>query len=139
MIIDTMVFAYSLLKVEGKCEEATQILAQSDIIIVPDSLLVELANVAWQWVKYRDLSEDTAYAVLEDAEALIEQVISSERLWPRALQLSIQKDHPAYDTLFVAAAELLNDRVVSYDEKMQKKFPDTVFSPTRFLSIQEGQ
>ena len=54
MIIDTMVFAYSLLKVEGKCEEATQILAQSDIIIVPDSLLVELANVAWQWVKYRE-------------------------------------------------------------------------------------
>ena len=38
MVIDTMVFAYSLLKVEGKCEEAIQILAQSDIIIVPDSL-----------------------------------------------------------------------------------------------------
>jgi hypothetical protein len=38
MIIDTMVFAYSLLKVEGKWEEATQVLAQADIIIVPDSL-----------------------------------------------------------------------------------------------------
>lgn len=139
MIIDTMVFAYSLLNVEGKCEEATQILAKADVIIVPDSLRVELANVVWQWVKYRDLSEDNAYAVLEDAEALIEQVISSERLWARALQLSIQKDHPAYDTLFIAAAELLNDRVVSYDEKMQKKFPDTVLSPTRFFSIQEGQ
>jgi len=109
MIIDTMVFAYSLLKVEGKCEETTEILAQSDIIIVPDSLRVELANVTWQWVKYRDLSEDNAYAVLEDTEALIEQVISSEGLWARALQLSIQKDHPAYDTLFVAAGELLND------------------------------
>jgi predicted nucleic acid-binding protein len=137
MIIDTMVFAYSLLKVEGKCEEATQALAQSNIIVVPDSLRVELANVVWQWVKYRDLSQDTAYAVLEDAEALIEQVINSERLWARALQLSIQKDHPAYDTLFVAAAELLNDRMVSYDEKMQKKFSDQVFSPARFLSIQE--
>ena len=77
--------------------------------------------------------------MLEDADALIEQVISSKRIWVRALQLSIQKDHPAYDALFVAAAELLNDRVVSYDEKMQKQFPDKVLSPSRFLSIQEEQ
>ena len=134
MIIDTMIFAYALLKVEGKCEESILILEQANRIVVPDSLRAELANAIWQWVKYRNVSEAVAYEVLQDAEALIEQVVNSKQVWTRALQLAIEADHPVYNTLFVAAAEALEDRVVTYDEKMQAKFPDWVLSPQAFFA-----
>ena len=48
MIIDTTVFAYALLHVEGKYDQAIAALASTDQIVVPDSLLVELGNVVWQ-------------------------------------------------------------------------------------------
>jgi hypothetical protein len=63
-----MIFAYALLNVDGKCDEATRILAQADTIIVPDSLRAELANVTWQWVKHRNVPEAMAHEVLQDAD-----------------------------------------------------------------------
>jgi predicted nucleic acid-binding protein len=65
---------------------------------------------------------------------LIDQVVGSEKIWSHALQLSIQHDHPVYDTLFVATAEMLNDWVVTYDGKMLLKFSSRVLSPTDFFA-----
>ena len=42
MVIDTMVFAYALLKVEDYYEQALEVLEETDLIIVPDSLFAEL-------------------------------------------------------------------------------------------------
>lgn len=139
MVIDTMVFVYALLNVDGKCDEATRILAQANTIIVPDSFRAELANVTWQWVKHRNVPEAIAHEVLQDSDSLIDQVVGSEKIWARALQLSIQHDHPVYDTLFVATAEMLNDWVVTYDAKMQLKFPHKVMAPTDFFASSENQ
>lgn len=138
MVIDTMVFAYALLKVDGKCEESAQILAEANTLIVPDSFRAELANVVWQWIKHRNTSEAAAYEILRDADALVDQVISSENIWLQALNLSVQQDHPVYDTLFVAAAEALDDWVVTYDKKMQSKFPNRVLSPAGFFNLPDS-
>jgi len=72
--------------------------------------------------------------VLTDADALITQVISAEQLWERALGLSVEKNHPAYDTLFVALAEREDTELVTYDIKVRRKFQDRAISPTRFLA-----
>lgn len=133
MIIDTMVFAYALLKVEDKAEEATQVLQQADGIIVPDSVRAELANVVWQWVKFKGIPEATAFEVIQDAESLFDDIISSERLWAEALKLTIEADHPVYDTLFLAAAAALDDFVVTYDKKVLAKFPTRTISAAEAL------
>ncbi|MBE9063511.1 type II toxin-antitoxin system VapC family toxin [cf. Phormidesmis sp. LEGE 11477] len=133
MIIDTMIFAYALLRVENKYEESTTILEQASQIIVPDSFRAELANVVWQWVKFKSVPEELAYSVLQDVETLLDQVVSSERIWTRALQLSIAFEHPVYDTLYVATAESFDDKVITYDQKMIAKFPERVLSPQAFL------
>ena len=134
MVVDTMVFAYALLGVRDFRDEAVQVLAEADQIQVPDSLRAELANVVWQWIKYRSIRQETAYAVLQDANALITNVISSEQIWERALQLTIEADHPAYGTLFVAAAELFEEKVVTYDQSLKLKFPGLVVSPKELLA-----
>ena len=50
MVIDTMVFAYALLHVEDKYEQAIAALETVDQIVVPDSLFAELGNVIWQYL-----------------------------------------------------------------------------------------
>ncbi|MGB3294510.1 MAG: type II toxin-antitoxin system VapC family toxin [Phormidesmis sp.] len=135
MIVDTMVFAYALLRVENNYEESALILEQARSILVPDSFRAELANVVWQWVKFKSVPEDVAYGVLQDADTLVDHIVSSERIWVKALQLSVAFDHPVYDTLFVATAEAFEDKVVTYDTKMQSKFPNQVLSPQAFLEL----
>jgi predicted nucleic acid-binding protein len=124
MIIDTMVFAYALLGVEDLCEQAIKALAAAEVIEVPDSLRAELVNVIWKWIYIKDVSLDTGIKVLEDAEALIDRVIPCDQLWERALELSVLNKHPAYDTLFIAAAELARTRLLTFDKKLIRLFPE---------------
>lgn len=126
MVIDTMVFAYALLRVEDKHEQAIAALETAEQIIVPDSLFAELGNVVWQWIQFQQLLLSTGLAVLEDAEALVDKVIPVARLREMALELAVQASHPFYDTLFVAAAIQEQVQVVTFDRKLAAKFPDQV-------------
>jgi predicted nucleic acid-binding protein len=124
MIIDTMVFAYALLRVEGKSEQAIDTLNAAPQIVVPDSLFAELGNVIWQWIKFQNLPLQTGLDALQDAEALVDITIKSSQLRDIALELAVSNDHPFYDTLFVAAAMQINTEVVTFDRKLANKFPN---------------
>ena len=39
-----------------------------------------------------------------------------------------------YDTYFIAAAEIENTRVVSFDKKLKSAFPEMVLTAAEFLS-----
>lgn len=126
MVIDTMVFAYALLRVEDKHEQATRSLEEAGQIIVPDSLFAELGNVIWQWIQFRELPLQTGLEVMADAEALIDKVIPSASIRNLALQLSVTAGHSFYDTLFIAAAIQEQTQLVTFDRKLAEKFPDQV-------------
>jgi predicted nucleic acid-binding protein len=138
MVIDTMVFAYALLGVETFREDATAILEQADTISVPDSFRAEMANVLWQWTRHRKVTIDTALQVMDDIEGLIGRTLSGESLWERALVLSVDTNHPAYDTFFIAAAEMEETSVISFDKKLKAVFPETVLTPAEFLLAGSG-
>ncbi len=133
MVIDTMVFAYALLRVEGFHEESLSVLSKASEILVPDSFRAELTNVVWQWLKARSILLEVCIKVLIEADSLVTQVISSASLWERALTLSLANNHAAYDTLFIALAEKFNTKVVTYDAQICKIFPDYVITPNEFL------
>ena len=126
MIIDTMVFAYALLRVEGKYEQALNALDSTTQFVVPDSLFAELGNVIWQWIKFQHLPLQTGLAALQDAEALVDMTIKSSHLRDVALELAVSNDHPFYDTLFVAAAIQIDTKVLTFDRKLANKFPSHV-------------
>ena len=127
-----MVFAYALMGVEGFRDPASEALASADLIEVPDSLRAELVNVVWKWVSIKGIPLDLGLEVLQDAEGLIDRVIPTEQLWERALELAVQYNHSAYDTLFVAAAELGETRVVTFDRKLLRTFPSLTVDAGEF-------
>ena len=49
--------------------------------------------------------------------------------------LSVNSNHPAYATYFIAAAEIENTQVVSCGKKLKAIFADKVLTTTEFLSI----
>jgi predicted nucleic acid-binding protein len=126
MVIDTMVFAYALLHVEDRYEQAIATLETIDQIVVPDSLFAELGNVIWQWIQFRQLPLQIGLDALQDAEALVDVVISSSQIRDVALKLAVESSHSFYDTLFVAAAIQSDTQVLTYDRKLVTKFGDRV-------------
>ena len=126
MVIDTMVFAYALLHVENKYEQSLAALESVDQIVVPDSLFAELGNVIWQWIQFRQLPLQIGLDALQDAEALVDVMISSSQIRDVALKLAVEANHSFYDTLFVAAAIHSDTQVLTYDRKLGAKFGDYV-------------
>lgn len=126
MVIDTMVFAYALLHVEDRYEQAIATLETIDQIVVPDSLFAELGNVIWQWIQFRQLPLQIGLDALQDAEALVDVVISSSQIRDVALKLAVESSHSFYDTLFVASAIQSDTQVLTYDRKLVAEFGDRV-------------
>lgn len=125
MVIDTMVFAYALLRVGNQHEQATTALESAKQIIVPDSLFAELGNVVWQWIQFRQLPIETGLEVLEDA-ALIDKIVPSFYVRDIALNLAVRASHSFYDALFVATAIWEQVQVITFDRQLAMKFPDWV-------------
>jgi len=126
MVIDTMIFAYALLHVEDRYEQAIAALETVDQIVVPDSLFAELGNVIWQWIQFRQLTLQIGLDALQDAEALVDVIISSSQIRDVALKLAVEASHSFYDTLFVAAAIQAGTQVLTCDRKLAAKFSDRV-------------
>ncbi|MBA7684770.1 hypothetical protein ES703_93179 [subsurface metagenome] len=132
MIIDTMVFVYALLGVREFRDQAVNVLASAESIQVPDSFRAELVNVVWQWIQYQNVPLETGLEVLQDANSLIDQAISSDLLWERALKLAVENFHTAYDTLFIAAAENMKTRLITFDKKLLEIFPEWTLDANKF-------
>lgn len=132
MIIDTMVFAYAFLGVKEFRDQAVNALASAESIQVPDSFRAELANVVWQWIQYQNVPLETGLEVLQDANSLIDQAIPSDLLWERALELAVENSHTAYDTLFIAAAENMKSRLITFDKKLLEIFPEWTLDANKF-------
>jgi predicted nucleic acid-binding protein len=134
MVFDTMVLAYALINVPPFREDAHRALKRSKDIVVPDVFHAELVNVVWQWIRARRLTLDAGLDVLQRGEALPTRVVPTRALWDRALALSVARNHPAYDTLFVALAIETGSKVVSNDRALARRFPEHVVSVAQFLA-----
>jgi predicted nucleic acid-binding protein len=127
-----MVFVYALLGVREFRDQAVNVLASAESIQVPDSFRAELVNVVWQWIQYQNVPLETGLEVLQDANSLIDQAISSDLLWERALKLAVENFHTAYDTLFIAAAENMKTRLITFDKKLLEIFPEWTLDANKF-------
>ena len=133
VVFDSMVIATALLGVTELRDESIRAIEAAQEIWVPDSCRAEIVNIVWQWVQFRDVTIDTGIEVLWDAETLFTQVVPAPALWDQALELAVEREHPAYDTLFVALAAIQGSQVVAYDSDMIKKFPEYSISVPDFL------
>lgn len=124
MIVDTNVIACAVLGPGESREPALQALAAVDAIVVPDLFFAEYGNVVWQWARRLGVGVSELLGALDHAEALVERVVPSESLWRAAVGLALRRDHSVYDAVFVAAAEHVGTRLLTFDRRLLRAFPE---------------
>jgi predicted nucleic acid-binding protein len=124
VIVETNVIAYAVLGPQEHREPAWQALAAVDQVVVPDLFFAEYGNVVWQWARSLRPGVAAFLGALDHGEALVERVLPTERLWRSAVGLALRHEYAAYDAVFVAAAERLGTRVLTFDRGLLAAYPD---------------
>lgn len=83
----------------------------------------ELANAMRSQVKAGLYEAEWCLVQMRRLSQLI--VLKDEReLWPQALRLAVDRDHAAYDCVYVAMAITLALPLITADAKLARKFAD---------------
>lgn len=85
-------------------------------LIAPDLMLTEFANALWKKVRRNEIDRDQATESLKIFPTLV-NFLPSRKFANDALRLSLELDHPVYDCVFLAVAELNRLQLVSADRK----------------------
>ena len=103
---------------EPQCEEARQLLGDRLDLHAPDILLAEFANIIWKKVRRGEISDPQPYF---DELASLPEIVTlhpGSELIERAAQFAVTIDHPVYDCLYLACAEVTASVVITADQKL---------------------
>ena len=87
-------------------------------LVAPDFILVETANIMWKKVRRGELVRDQAVSGLSFIRDAFGLLVSQVELIDRAFRLSLELDHPTYDCLYIACAELRRARLLTADRRL---------------------
>lgn len=106
---------------ETLSEEARLLLSHRLELHAPDLLLAEYANVIWKKFRRGELKASPEYqnALSDLSENVTLHPIGD--LIERAMQVSLEVNHPVYDCLYLACVEATKSRLVTADEKLANK------------------
>ncbi|MEQ1619714.1 MAG: type II toxin-antitoxin system VapC family toxin [Terricaulis sp.] len=124
MIIDASVALRWFLNEPGAAD-AADVFSQGAAPVAPDLVLVEIANGLWAAARRHRIDEATARAQLAATPHLFGELRSSEVLAPRAFEIARALDHPIYDCLYLAMAEIERMPLITVDARLQKAVTGT--------------
>ena len=96
-------------------------LEAAELIIAPDFLALECANVLWKKARLREISELQAGETLADIVSGVIELRPSLPLTPAALKLGGELDQPIYDCIYLALAETEGAEIVTADRTLWRR------------------
>ena len=117
LIVDASVAVKWLFTEEGSVE-SRQLLAHRIVLHAPDFILTEAANVIWK--KARRMEITNAQPYLEELARVPDVVVlcPSTDLVAHASTIALKIDHPVYDCLYLACAEVEGAPLVTADGRL---------------------
>lgn len=116
-VVDASV-AVKWLFTEDGTVEARQLLAHRIALYAPDFILTETANVIWKKARRREIADAQPY--FEELARLGDLITLSPSadLLAHAAAIAIEIDHPVYDCLYLACAEIEGAALVTADRRL---------------------
>ncbi len=131
VVVDTNVLAYLL--IEGdRSREAQALLARDADWRSEAFLLVELCNLLATYVRSGALGRNQAETLLGEAQTRMRGLVNVPHA--RALGVAADLSVSAYDARFIAAAQILDAKLVTEDAKLRAAAPTLTLSLTDALA-----
>ena len=86
-------------------------------LIAPDLLLIECGNAIWRHVELGEVDPGQVPEVWAILRSMPVELVASDQLVERALELALALKHPIYDCLYLALALDRGAQVVSADRR----------------------
>ena len=106
-------------------------------LIAPDLVLVELLNAGWKAQRQEAISEAQFLAIGELAPSLFSELVPSATLLARAQHWCQELDHPAYNCLYLALAELRSVVLLTQDQRLLRKVRAVPQATALAMAIEE--
>ncbi len=119
LVIDASVAVKWVVEESGTAEALS--LLERGALSAPDLLMAECANILWKKIKRGELAEQEARLAGELIQRADLDIQPTRPLMPRALDLAISLDHPAYDCIYLALAIENAWRFITADERLVRK------------------
>lgn len=91
-------------------------------LVAPDFVVIETANVLWKKLRRDEITTLQLTKGLNFIRSAFSELVPQSTLIDRAMQLAIEHDHPVYDCLYVACAELRHAELLTADDRMASRF-----------------
>lgn len=103
IVVDASVAAKWLVAEDGS-DAARAVLASGEPLIAPDLVVAEVGNVLWKKHRSREVTTEQAQTAAATLPTLFDRLVPALDLVLEALILSVEADHPLYDSLYVVLA-----------------------------------
>jgi predicted nucleic acid-binding protein len=106
---------------------ARAVLASGESLLAPELILVETSNTAWKKVKRKEMTSEQGEAMVRAVPMYFERLVPSGALVARAYALANRLNHPVYDCLYLALAEVESVELITDDARLVKAVTRTEF------------
>jgi predicted nucleic acid-binding protein len=116
LVVDASV-VYRLLFKGPESDLAEQIVSKGEVI-VPDLLYVEVANVAWKYVRFQGLSPALAALAIDQLLQIPFTIADSRPVLTQALAIAIEFERSANDSIYLAIARAWGVEMITADVRL---------------------
>jgi predicted nucleic acid-binding protein len=139
IVVDAMVLNYGLINHPHFSDEVEELRGNDASWIGPPIWRSEQRNALMQYVRASDpriprtdIDLGEAQSYMKDAEGWMKTLNVRSSV---ILRLAAESGCTAYDCEYVALAQRLGVRLVTYDNEVLEAFPNTAMTPSDFLSM----
>lgn len=119
IVVDASVAIKWILEEDGS--QAARQLVADEVLVAPDFLIIESANVLWAAARAGKLSVDRAKSALAAISATPIQFLSATDYGDAAQSLAFELEHPVYDSLYLAVALAERAVLVTADRRFASR------------------
>ena len=130
LAVDASVALKWFLPEERLADEALAIIRDGSGLIAPDILVAEVCNGAWRSARLGRIGQDQVDEIAAILPRIFEALIGAASLAPRAVAIAAAIDHPVYDCLYVALAEVRQVPLITADARLLGKLRSTPWAAT---------
>lgn len=114
--------------VEAHRDKARSLLyAHGGNLEAPDLLLIEVANIVWKKVRMGEMKPENAPLIMTKTRDHIAHFHPCDVLLDHALAISLEIDHPIYDCLYLACAEMTGRVLITDDQFLRRKLAGSAY------------